>query len=179
MSGVDQHAEAHRLKDELGYGARRIAEELGITRHAATQLLNRPLAKPVRRPLAQPVAEVTRTVAEPVAEVAEVAERSLQPVAVPAQPVAARVASHLDALVGQAPATPRRLVIDLEQFPGLADDLALLEETGAAAAEVVNFAVDRLASAYRIARERGLLRDGQAFNVTSMDLQPRPLRPAA
>lgn len=43
MSDVDQHAEAHRLKEELNYGARRIAQELGITRHAATQLLKRPL----------------------------------------------------------------------------------------------------------------------------------------
>ncbi|MGW5123014.1 hypothetical protein ACWEQ7_02935 [Streptomyces sp. NPDC004069] len=47
MSAVDQHAEAHRLKNELGYGARRIGRELGITRYAAEQLLDQPL--PTRR----------------------------------------------------------------------------------------------------------------------------------
>lgn len=160
MSGVDQHAEAHRLKNELNYGARRIAAELGITRHAATQLLSRPLPQPV-------------------AEVAEVTARPLRPVAEPVVPVAARVASHLDALVGQAPARPRRLVVDLDQFPGLADDLGLLAETGAAAAEVVNFAVARLADVYRTARQQGRLQAGQAFDVTSMWLQPRPLRRSA
>lgn len=171
MSGVDQHAEAHRLKDELGYGARRIAQELGITRHAATQLMNRPLP--------QPVADAGRPVAEPVADVAEVAGQPLRPVAAPAVPVAVRVASHLDALVGHAPARPRRLVVDLDDFPGLADDLALLQETGASAAEVVNFAVDRLASVYRTARDRGRLRPGQAFDVTDMRLKPAADRPAA
>ena len=160
MSGVDEHAEAHRLKTELGYGARRIGKELGISRYAAEQLL--------ARPLAQPVAEASRLVAEPVAEVAD-QER----------PVAARVASHLDVLVGQAPTRPRRLVVDLDDFPGLAEDLALLEETGAAAAEVVNFAVDRLADAYRTARGRGLLRRGQAFDVIEMRLKPSADRPAA
>lgn len=171
MSGVDQHAEAHRLKNELHYGARRIAAELGITRHAATRLL--------ARPLTQPVADVTAAAARPVAEVADAAARPLRPVAAPVVPVAARVTSHLDALVGQAPARPRRLVVDLDQFPGLADDLGLLAETGAAAAEVVNFAVDRLAAAYRTAREQGRLQAGQAFDVTSMWLQPRPLRRSA
>jgi DNA-binding Lrp family transcriptional regulator len=37
-------AEAHRLNRERGYGARRIARELGITRYAATLLLERPPA---------------------------------------------------------------------------------------------------------------------------------------
>ncbi|MDX3161914.1 hypothetical protein PV369_41815, partial [Streptomyces scabiei] len=85
MSAVDQHAEAHRLKAEHGYGARRIGQELGISRHAATQLLARPLPQPVaatapvsaagvaeeRPPVAEPVAGVAATrrpVAEPVAE---------------------------------------------------------------------------------------------------------------
>lgn len=153
MSGVDQHAEAHRLRDELGYGARRIAAELGITRHAATQLLARPLPQPV-------------------AEVADAAGQPRRPVAEPPVPVAARVASHLDALIGQAPPTPRRLVVDLDDFPGLAEDLALLQETRASAAEVVNFAVDHFASAYRTARANGQLRRGQAFEVAHMQLKP-------
>lgn len=157
MSGVDQHAEAHRLRAELGYGARRIAAELGITRHAATQLLARPLPQPV----------------------ADTAEQPRRLAAEPPAPVAARVASHLDALVGHAPATPRRLVLVLDDFPGLAEDLALLEETGAAAAEAINFAVDRLATAYRTARARGLLLRGQAFDVTDMWLKPAAVRTAA
>lgn len=45
MSAVDEHAEAHRLKAERGWGARRIGAELGITRYAAEQLLARPIAE--------------------------------------------------------------------------------------------------------------------------------------
>ncbi|WP_171111270.1 MULTISPECIES: hypothetical protein [unclassified Streptomyces] len=154
MSAVDPHAEAHRLKNERRWGARRIARELGISRYEAEKLL--------KRPLPQPVAEVTRAVAEPVAEVAD-EER----------PVADKVAGHLDTLVGHTPTGGRRLVIDLDQFPGLAEDLALLQRTGAKSpAHVVDFAVDRLATAYRTARARGLLRDGQAFEVVSMWLRP-------
>lgn len=157
MSIADQHTEAHRLKAEHSWGARRIAKHLGITRHAATQLLNRPLRQPVAEPAVQPP--------RPVAELAV--------------PVAARVASHLDALVGQAPAKPRRLVIDLDQFPGLAEDLELLQQTGAAAAEVVNFAVDQLASVYRRARATGLLAEGQAFEVVDMRLRAKATKQTA
>ena len=171
MSAVDQHAEAHRLKAERGWGARRIAEELGITRHAATQLLARPLPRPL--------AEVTGPPAQPVAGVAEVAARPLRPVAEVAAPVADRVASHLDALVGQAPPPPRHMVVvDLKRFPGLAEDLALLEETGAYAAEVINYAVGRLAAAVRTARARGVLREGQRFDLTHIWLRPADRRTA-
>ncbi|WP_432193783.1 hypothetical protein [Streptomyces sp. bgisy027] len=160
MSGVDQHAEAHRLRAELGWGARRVATELGISRHAAAKLLTRPLA-------------------EAAAPVAEVAERPRRPVAEVAAPVAARVASHLDVMVGQAPPPPRHMVVvDLKRFPGLAEDLALLEETGAYAAEVINYAVGRLAGAVRTARERGVLREGQRWELTHMWLRPAD-RPAA
>jgi hypothetical protein len=168
----ERHAEAHRLKNELSYGARRIAKELGITRHAATQLL--------ARPLPQPVAEVAPAVAEPVAAVAEVAapvDGQPQAVAEPTRPVADKVAGHLAALVGDGPASGRRLVIDLDRFPGLAEDLALLQETGADADEVVNFAVDKLASVYRTARAHGCLRPRQPFQVLSMQLKPVDVPP--
>jgi hypothetical protein len=160
VSGLDLHAEAHRLKAELGYGARRIAKELGITRHAATQLRARP------RP--PPGAAAAPAAAAPVAGVAGAARQ----VAEPAGPVADRVAGHLAALVGDSPAGGRRLVIDLDRFPGLAEDLALLQETGASAADVVNFAVEKLASVYRNARARGCLGRGQRFAVLSMRIRP-------
>ncbi|MFE6282461.1 hypothetical protein [Streptomyces sp. NPDC057877] len=161
MSAANQHAEAHRLKAEHpGWGARRIAEQLGITRHAASQLL--------ARPLPQPVADVRPPVAEAVAEVAA-----------PVRPVADRVTGHLDALTGHRPDSGRRLVLDLDQFPGLAEDLAELQQTGASPAEVVNFAIDRLATAYRTARDRGLLREGQSFDVVRMWLKPAAARRTA
>lgn len=61
MSAVDEEllAAAHRLSRERGWGARRIGQELGISRYAAGQLLARPLAD---RP-----AEAADQVAEPVA----------------------------------------------------------------------------------------------------------------
>lgn len=155
MSVVDEHAEAHRLKAECGWGARRIAAELGITRYAAEQLLARPPAEPVAevadagRPVAGLVDQPVGQVAEPVGQVADE--------------------------VAEAPPARRVLVIELDRFPGLAEDLQLLQRTGVAeAAVVVNFAVDKLAGAYRQARVRGLLRDGQAFDVRHMWLRPRP-----
>ncbi|SBT89407.1 hypothetical protein GA0115233_100954 [Streptomyces sp. DI166] len=48
MNAADLHAEAHRLKAELGYGARRIAKELGITRYAAEQMLKQPFPAKAR-----------------------------------------------------------------------------------------------------------------------------------
>lgn len=42
MSNVDQITEAHRLQRERGYGARRVAAELGITRELAGQFLAAP-----------------------------------------------------------------------------------------------------------------------------------------
>ena len=95
MSAVDQHAEAHRLKTEHNYGARRIGQELGISRHAATRLLARPLPQPVAATPAVPVAEmadqrppVAESPAEPVRQAAQ--EQPLpRPVAEPVAGVAA------------------------------------------------------------------------------------------
>lgn len=131
MSGVDQHAEAHRLKDELGYGARRIGKELGISRYAAEQLLARP-------------------VAEPVGQVAD--------------EVAVQVAEHL--------ADGGRLVIALDQFPGLAEDLAVLRRTGCTAQAAVDYAVAILAEAYRNALRDGLLAEDEPLDVTGMEIRP-------
>lgn len=156
MSVVGQHAEAHRLKAEHGWGARRIAAELQITRYAAEQLLARPLAEVAdhMRPMAEPVGQSVSHAAEPLAEVAD--------------PVAD------GALVGPL------LVIDLGRFPGLAEDPALLQHARATAEEVVNFAVDKLACSYRNALARGLLVDGEAFDVVDMRLKPGArTRPAA
>lgn len=152
MSAVDPHAEAHRLNTVHGWGARRIGAELGISRYAAGELL--------KRPLPQPVAD---QVAEPVGHVAE--EMADQP-----STVAVRAAV--------TPPPCDLLVIDLARFPGLADDLALLRSTRATAAQIVNFAIDRLASSYRTARARGRLREGQAFDVTGMWLKPSTAPPA-
>ncbi|MEU3256146.1 hypothetical protein [Streptomyces sp. NPDC006997] len=151
MSDVDQHAEAHRLKVQHGWGARRIAERLGITRYRAKQLL------------ARPVAERVVEVAERVAEVVE--------------PVADRPA----ALVSHRPAGGRRLVLDLDQHPGLAEDLAELQRTSGATspAEVIDWAVDRLATAARTARARGLLREREPFDVVRMWLKPTVRRRTA
>ena len=157
MRDVDQHTEAHRLKRELGYGARRIAEELGITRHAATQLLARPLAD-------QPA-----EVAEPVAEVAD------------------RVAAVVAATDGQerrpvaALRLPRRIteplpdplaVLDDHQQRAVRRDLAVLAQTGCTADELLTQAVAALAYGYRLALQRGQLEAGQPVAVTAMRLRP-------
>ncbi|MFJ5156362.1 hypothetical protein ACIQCF_33340 [Streptomyces sp. NPDC088353] len=188
MSAVDQHAEAHRLKNVLGYGARRIGKELGITRHAATQLLDRPLPQPV----------------------AEVAEATRQP----AVPVAERVAGHLAVMVGHGPQTqplddvdrsqrskvadqaeatdqppaappalPRRVAqplagIDVSQWPALRRDLAVLAQCGRSPESLVHQAVVTLAHSYRQALARGELAPGQPFIAMDMTLRPLPM-PAA
>ncbi|MFJ2303795.1 MULTISPECIES: hypothetical protein [unclassified Streptomyces] len=185
MSVVDQHAEAHRLKNELGYGARRIGTELGITRHAATQLLDRPLPQPVAE-----VAEVTRQ---------------------PAVPVAERVAGHLAVIVGHRPQTqplddvdriqrpavadqteatdqppaappalPRRAAgplagIDVSQWPALRRDLAILAQCGRSPEALVHQAVVTLAHSYRQALARGELAPGQPFIAMDMTLRPLPM----
>lgn len=177
MSAVDQHAEAHRLKDELGYGARRIAEQLGVSRHAASRLLARPLPQPPADPVAEAVDEVAGPVAEAVAGVAVEA----RPVAGAGRLVAGEVAVRPTAMAVPVASGPcDLLVVDLRRYPGLAEDLELLQRSGApGAGAVVDFAVDRLASAYRFARASGLLRDGQSFAVTGMHIKPSSRRRAA
>ncbi|MFI0528520.1 hypothetical protein ACH3XX_00550 [Streptomyces scabiei] len=102
MTEQEQHAEAHRLKTERNFGARRIGQELGISRHAATQLLARPLPQPVAATVSGPAARVAEErppVAEPVGQEQRVARPVAEPVAELAateQPVAARVAEVAD-----------------------------------------------------------------------------------
>ncbi|MEW2636441.1 hypothetical protein AB0903_33595 [Streptomyces sp. NPDC048389] len=152
MSAVDEQAEAHRLKSELGYGARRIGKELGISRYAAERLLARPLPQPVAEPVGQVVAEV----AEPVAEVADRPAEVAEPVA--------EVADR-----------PGRLVLEL--YPGLADDLATLQRTGCTAEAAVDYAVAVLAGAYRNAVQLGVLSDGDVLDVLAVTFRP-PARTA-
>lgn len=186
MSAVDQHAEAHRLRDEDGYGARKIAAALGITRHAATQLLARPLPQPVAEPEPE-VAEERPTVAEPVAEVA-----------VPERPVAAGVAEVADerppvavgvvvpsGQVAEAMGVARLfrlpgarspwLQVDLAGRPWLLRDLMRLVRLGLQIPYVVDVAVRSFAAAYWEAVTRGDLAPGQDYEVQT---RVRPCRHA-
>lgn len=157
MSDRDQHAEAHRLRDERGFGARRIAAELGITRHAATQLLARPLAD-------RPAAEVAE-VADPVAEVAAGGR----------QPVAA--ADSQTRRPSARARLPRRVAqplagVDVSQMPALRRDLAVLAATGRPAEALVHQAVTALAHHYSRALADGHLQPGQPFIVSDMTMRP-------
>jgi len=188
MSAVDQHAEAHRLRAEEGYGARRIAAELGITRHAATQLLARPLPEPVAEPVAE-VAAARRPVAEPVAD--QVAE-----VAVPDRPVAVRVAEVADqqvpvavgvvvpsGQVAEVTGVARLfrlpgsrspwLQVDLAGRPWLLRDLMRLVRLGLQIPHVVDIAVRSFAAAYWEAVTGGHLAPGQPYEVQT---RVRPCR---
>ncbi|MDX3170078.1 hypothetical protein PV516_40670 [Streptomyces scabiei] len=179
MSAVDQHAEAHRLKVQHGYGARRIGQELGITRHAATQLL--------AQPLPQPVAEVAKErppVADPVAELA-----------VPERPVAARVADQRPPVavgvvvpsgqVAEATGVARLfrlpgsrspwLQVDLSGRPWLLRDLMRLVRLGLQIPHVVDIAVRSFAAAYWEAVTGGHLAPGQSYEVQT---RVRPCRHA-
>lgn len=61
MSNLDQVAEAHRLQRERGFGARRVAAALGISREAAGELLSQPAEQPDPR-LAAVTAAIVATV---------------------------------------------------------------------------------------------------------------------
>ncbi|OSZ56276.1 hypothetical protein OQI_33820 [Streptomyces pharetrae CZA14] len=164
MSALDQHAEAHRLRTELGYGARRVAEQLGITRHAATQLLARPLAdRPAE--VADPVAAGGR---QPAAAVAATDGQDRRPVAELRLP--RRVAQPLAG-------------IDVSQWPALRRDLAVLAQCGRPPEALVHQAVTALAHGYRRALDSGHLEPGQPFLISDMTLRPaaqladRPVTP--
>ncbi|MFF8034888.1 hypothetical protein [Streptomyces sp. NPDC016626] len=159
MSAVDQHAEAHRLRRDLGYGARRIAQQLGITRHAATQLL------------AQPLADQPAGVAEPLAA------GGSQPAAVVAatdgqdrRPVAEL---RLPRQVSDPLAD-----MDVSQWRALRKDLAVLAQTGSQPEALVHQAVVQFAYSYRQALAAGELQPGQPVLITGMTLRPAG-RPAA
>jgi hypothetical protein len=190
----EQHAEAHRLRAEDGYGARRIAAELGITRHAATQLLARPLPQPV----AEPVAEVAELVAEPVAEVADkrppvaevhapaeplaVEERPLvaaavgweQPLSRPVADPPAEGVVWVAAPVGHVAGTVRFplpggrspwLQVDLSRRRGLLRDLVALTRVGLKIPHVVEDVLRAFAAAYHQALATGHLQPGQGYEI--------------
>ena len=179
MSAVDQHAEAHRLKNDLGYGARRIAQELGVSRHAATQLLARPLPEPVadeRRPVAEPVAEVADQERLAVGQVVDrrppVAEAPVEGVVVKAQPVGHVTGAVRFPLPG---ARSPWLRMDLSRRPWLLRDLVRLARIGLQIPTVVDLAVRSFAAAYWQAVTRGELDPGQAYEVQT---RVRPCRHA-
>lgn len=205
MSAVDRHAEAHRLRDEDGYGARRIATELGISRHAATLLLARPLPQPVAdvvAEVAEPVAAEEPPVAEPVAEVAEsepvpaaeptgVADEWLpvaEPVAAEEPPVAEPVAEVADR---RGPVAGLRvegvvwfprpggrspwLEADLTGRPWLLRDLMRLARVGLRIPYIVDLAVRSFAAAYWEAVTGGHLAPGQPYEIHT---RVRPRRAA-
>jgi hypothetical protein len=187
VSAVDQHAEAHRLKTELRYGARRIAAELGITRYAAKQLLARPLPQPVAEPVAE-VADEQRPAAEPVGHpVAEVADQR-PPVAAPAAEVAvgerpvvegvfvaAAPVGHVTGVARLAlPGTrgPWLRVVDVSGRPRLWRDLMRLARVGLRIPYVVDVAVRSFAGAYHQAVIHGDLVPGEPYEVRTT-IRPR------
>ncbi|WP_432159169.1 hypothetical protein [Streptomyces sp. bgisy153] len=172
MSAVDEHAEAHRLRAEHGWGARRVGEALGISRYAASRLLAQPLPQPV----ADRVAEVAD-------RVAEVADRVAETVAEVAEPVADRPTATDDQLADRP--LPRRVAqplagVDLGQWPAVRRDLAVLAQTGRSAEALAHQAITAVAHHYARALAQGLLQPGQEFHISSVVLRPRPAaRPAA
>jgi hypothetical protein len=191
VSAVDQHAEAHRLKAEHGYGARRIGQELGISRHAATQLLARPLPQPVaatapvpaarvadgRPTVAEPVCQeqpASRPVAEPVAGVVgqrlPVADPRAEGVVVPAGPVGQAAGAVRFPLAG---ARSPWLRVDLSGRRGLLADLMTLVRFGLRIPYVVEDVLSGFAAAYHQAVTTGQLAPGQAYDV---QIRVRPCR---
>ncbi|WP_165854597.1 hypothetical protein [Streptomyces sp. V2] len=161
MSAPDpQHAEAHRLRAEHGWGARRIAEALEITRYAASVLLARPLPQPVAEEIDE-VAEAGEPVAD---EVAEDDQLPADVVAGVAEPVAG---------AGTRGPLPRRIpddeiVIDLRRWPALRRDLAALAQTGRTPSELINQAVVVLGFGYRKALDEHRVEPGQPIVVRDL-----------
>ncbi|MBP5890621.1 hypothetical protein [Streptomyces scabiei] len=190
MNAVDQHAEAHRLKTQHGYGARRIGQELGISRHAATRLLARPLPQPVpatapvpaagvaeeRPPVAEPVAGVTATQRPVAAQVAEVADQR-PPVAVGVVVPSGQVAEATGvARLFRLPGSRSPwLQVDLSGRPWLLRDLMRLVRLGLQIPHVVDIAVRSFAAAYWEAVTGGHLDPGQPYEVQT---RVRPCRHA-
>lgn len=189
MSAVDQHAEAHRLRAELNYGARRIATALGISRYAAEQLLGKPLPAPV--------ADAADVSGEPVADEAAGPLGQSRPVAEAAEPVAVRVADEARPVAGpvgherpvaglvfrpvaaapSAPAVPW-LQVELGGRPWLLRELRRLAWLGLRLPNVVDLAVRSFAVAYHQAVTTGRLQPGQPYEVQTL-IRPVQQRAAA
>ncbi|MCH5677856.1 helix-turn-helix domain-containing protein [Streptomyces gilvus] len=172
MTRADRLTLVRQLADD-GLSQRAIAKRLKVSKDTVRRDLER-LAT-ATAPDGAPPAETDSTAAPQVSD--DDSEMAAPDDAPQGAPDGAPLAAD-PAPVAQVARDGGRLVVDLDDFPGLAEDLALLQRAGATAAEVVNFAVDRLATAYRAARDRGLLHDGQAFDVTGMHLKPKAVRPA-
>ncbi|MDX2667422.1 hypothetical protein [Streptomyces stelliscabiei] len=183
MNAVDQHAEAHRLKTECQYSERRIAAELGVSRHVVRQLLARPLPQPVVDQQPLPV--------EPVAAVVDQRPPLVEPLAAAAdqvRPVVEPSAEGLvvaTALVGHATGAVRFprpgvrsqwLRIDLSRRRGLLRDLMALARVGLQIPHVVDLAIRSFAAAYWEAVTNGHLQPGQGYEIHT---RVRPCRHAA
>lgn len=188
MSAVDQHAEAHRLKNELGYGARRIAGSLGISRYAAEQLLDRPLPAPVAEAAGvaaavadevagpvgreRPVADEERPVAVPVGQAAEAVQPPVLPDSrppLPVRPVAGMAGPVADGLADTRPRQPGPwLRMSLAHRPSLASALWRMARMGLRIPEIVDLAVRSFAAAYHVALVQGDVQPGQPYEVQTL-----------
>ncbi|QFR00744.1 hypothetical protein F9278_36325 [Streptomyces phaeolivaceus] len=190
MSAVDQRAEAHRLKTECGYGERRIAGELGISRHAVRRLLGRPLPKPVVDVVGQ-----ERPVVDHVEEPVGLVDRQARPVdqeRPPSGPVVGRRPSVVEPVVegvvvpvGHAVGAVRFplpgarspwLRVDLSGRRGLLRDLMSLVRLGLQIPYVVEDVLSAFAAAYHQAVTTGQLAPGQGYDL---QIRVRPCRHAA
>jgi DNA-binding transcriptional MocR family regulator len=84
----------------------------------------------------------------------------------PGAPPAPRGASDEPPGASCAPAVGDRLTIDVGE--GLAEDLANLMRTGCTAAAAIYYAVEKMATAYRHALQRGLVTDGEPIEVAAV-----------
>lgn len=67
-----------------------------------------------------------------------------------------------------------RLVLELDQMPRLAADLAVLARSGWSAVDVLGRAVGAVADAYRLALREGLIDEGVPFFLPPIELRPAP-----
>ncbi|WP_200302271.1 hypothetical protein [Streptomyces adelaidensis] len=169
MTEQERHAEVHRLKAEHGYGARRIGQELGISRHAATRLLAQPRPQPVAAAAPVQVAEVAdqrppvAVGSQPVAEERLPAAGVAAGVAVPAE--SSGHVAGVARLFRMPGARSPWLQVDLSGRPWLVRDLMRLARIGLQIPYVVDIAVRSFAAAYHQAVTRGDLVPGQAYEV--------------
>jgi DNA-binding transcriptional MocR family regulator len=165
---------------EPGLSLRQMADRLGVSRDTVT----RDLAE-IDRGAAESAPPAGRP--EPVAEQTTAAERAgLAPVADPA-PQVSEGGRTGDAMPGEASAHPvaqdrppaqlprrvsaERLEIDLRRRPGMRRDLAVLADLGLGHEDLIDFALQVLATGYRQGLADGVIRPG-LFKVLGMKVAP-------
>jgi DNA-binding transcriptional MocR family regulator len=143
-----------RQLDAEGLSRRQIAARLGISKDT------------VRRDLRQPEQECAAGHTPDAPGDAPEGAPQVAPPPGPGAPVGA-----------PAPAVAHdgaRLVVDLSQRLGLADDLAVLARTGRSPAELLGQAVGAVADAYRAALRDGRIEPGVPFFLPPVALRPAP-----